>query len=166
MVDVDPGLDTKLRAFFEHIEASTPPSALADITTSTPTRRRRTINVVAGLAAVAVVAASITLFAVELGTHRGPAKSSLPASAAQLKRMPLLGNGGIPKSAHVLIPLTRGHGSARLKTFVPAGDAAHPVSIATVSRQHGRALLDILWRHDADGRGQQFLQRKAVSIEC
>jgi hypothetical protein len=122
MVDVDPGLDTKLRAFFDHIEASTPPSALADITTSTPTRRRRTINVVAGLAAVAVVAASITLFAVELGTHRGPAKSSLPASAAQLKRMPLLGNGGIPKSAHVLIPLTRGHGSARLKTFVPAGE--------------------------------------------
>ena len=46
----------------------------------------------------------------------------MPSSAAQLKRMPLIGNGEIAKSARVLIPLTRGHGSARLKTFVPTGE--------------------------------------------
>lgn len=121
MVDIDPGLDTKLRAFFERIEACPPPSALTDIRTPAPSRRRRTINLVAGVAAVAVVTASVTLFAVELGNRHAPAKPSLPASAALLKKMPLLGNGGIPKSAHVLISLTRGHGSMRLKTLVPTG---------------------------------------------
>lgn len=121
MVDIDPGLDTKLRAFFDYIEASPPPPALADVASPAPSRRRRTINLVAGLAAVAVVVASMTLFAVELGNHHAPARSSLPASAALLKKMPLLGNGGIPASAHVLIPLTRGHGSVRMKTLVPTG---------------------------------------------
>ncbi len=121
MLDIDSGLDSKLQAFFDYIEASPPPPALADITTPAPSRRRRTINLVAGLAAVAVVAASITLFAVGLGNRHAPAKSSLPASAALLKRMPLLGNSGIPASAHVLISLTRGHGSVRLKPLVPTG---------------------------------------------
>ncbi len=121
MVDIDPGLDTKLRAFFERIEASPPPSALTDIRTPAPSHRRRTINLVAGVAAVAVVVASVTLFGVELGSRHTPAKPSLPASAALLKKMPLLGNGGIPESAHVLIPVTRGHGSVRLKTLVPTG---------------------------------------------
>jgi hypothetical protein len=122
MVEMDPRLDTKLRAFFDRIEASPAPSALTDIAAPATSRRRRTINLVAGFAAIAVVAASVMLFAVELANHHAPAKSSLPSSAAQLKRMPLIGNGGIPKSARVLIPLTRGHGSVRLKTFVPTGE--------------------------------------------
>ena len=70
----------------------------------------------------AVVAASVTLFAVELRNHHTSAPGpSLPASASLLKQMPVLGNGGVPASAQVLIPLTRGHGSVRLKTFVPHG---------------------------------------------
>ena len=31
MVDIDPGLDAKLRELFEHIEASAPPSGITDI---------------------------------------------------------------------------------------------------------------------------------------
>jgi hypothetical protein len=122
MVDIDPRLDTKLRAFFEHIEASAPPSDLTDVNTATP-ERRRAINLVAGLAAGAVIAVSVTLFAVELRNHHtsAPAAPSLPASAALLKQMPLLGNRGVPEPAHVLIPLTRGHGSVQLKTVVPQG---------------------------------------------
>ncbi len=139
MLDIDPGLDAKLRAFFDHIEASPPPPALTDVATPAPSRRRRTVNLVAGLAAVAAVAASVTLFAVELSNHHAPAKSALPPSAAQLKRMPLFGNGGIPKSARMLIPLTRGHGSVRLKTFVPTGtlllqfDCVGPGSFRVIS---------------------------------
>jgi hypothetical protein len=148
MLDVDPALDARLGAFFEHIEASLLPSALTDIATPAPSPRRRTINLVAGLAAIALVAASVTLFAVELSNHHAPAKSSLPSSAAQLKRMPLFGNGGIPKSARVLIPLTRGHGSVRLKTFVPTGtlllqfDCAGPgsFSINSTNRVVGNTL--------------------------
>lgn len=124
MVDIDPGLDAKLRAFFDHIEASTPPSALTDVKVTTPDRRRRMINLFASLAAGAVVAASVTLFAVELRNHHGPAPAvtpSLPASAALLKQMPLMGQGGVPSFTHVVLPLTRGSGSMRLKTFVPQG---------------------------------------------
>jgi hypothetical protein len=148
MVEMDPGLDTKLRAFFDRIEASPAPSALTDIATPAPSRRRRTINLVVGFAAVAVVAAGVTLFGVELGNHHAPAKSELPPSAAQLKKMPLLGNGGIPTSARVLIPLTRGHGSQRLKTIVPSGtlllqfDCAGPgsFSINSTNRVIGNRL--------------------------
>ena len=39
MLDIDPGLDTKLRAFFEHIEASGPPSGLTDIDIGAPRPR-------------------------------------------------------------------------------------------------------------------------------
>ena len=115
MLDIDPGLDAKLRAFFDHIEACVPPSILSDVKADPPRRRRAMINLFAGVVAVAVVAASVTLFAVELTSHRTTSSASL------LKKMPLLGSGGVPASAHVLIPLTRGHGSLRLRTFVPQG---------------------------------------------
>jgi hypothetical protein len=148
MLDLDPGLDTKLRAFFEQIEASPLPSTLTDTATPAPSRRRRTINLVAGFAAIAVVAAGVTLFGIELSKHHAPPKPSLPPSAAQLKKMPLLGNGGIPTSARVLIPLTHGHGSVRLKTIVPTGtlllqfDCAGPgsFSINSTNRVIGNTL--------------------------
>jgi len=82
MLDIDPGLDTKLRAFFDHIEASAPPSALTDIAETTPVRGRRTLNLFAGIAAATVIAASVALFAVELRGHEGapsPAGTSAPA---------------------------------------------------------------------------------------
>jgi hypothetical protein len=132
MLDIDPGLDTKLRAFFDHIEASAPPSALTDIAETTPVRGRRTLNLFAGIAAATVIAASVALFAVELRGHEGapsPAGTSAPAkpsasvspSATALKSMPLLGAGGVPGAAHVVIPVTRGQGSVQLQTFVPQG---------------------------------------------
>lgn len=123
MLDIDPGLDTRLRVFFDHIEASPPPSALTDINIA-PARRRGMTNLLAGLTAVAVVVAGVTLFAVELRSHRSspPAiTSSSPPSASLLKRMPLLGNQGVPTSAQVVIPLMRGHGFVRLRTFTPQG---------------------------------------------
>ena len=151
MVEIDPGLDTRLRAYFDHIEASTPPSNLTDAEAYAPHRRRGMINLFAGLAAVAVVAASVTLFAVELRNHHGPAPAvtpSLPASAALLKQMPLMGQGGVPGFVHVVLPLTRGSGSMRLKTFVPQGtlylqfDCAGPGSfkISSTNRVIGNDL--------------------------
>jgi hypothetical protein len=130
MVDIDPGLDTKLRAFFEHIEASAPPSDLTDIDAALRDRPRRVFNLFAGVAAAALVAASVTVFALELRGHDkvpGPAVTSAPSASSseapftQLKKMPLLGGAGVPATAHVVIPLTRGHGSVQLQTFVPQG---------------------------------------------
>ena len=133
MVDIDPGLDTKLRAFFEHIEASSPPSDLTDVDVAVRDRPRRIFNLFTGVAAAALVAASVTVFALELRSHDkaspGPAVTSAPPSASassspltsQLKKMPVLGDAGVPASAHVVIPVTTGHGSVQLQTFVPQG---------------------------------------------
>lgn len=154
MIDVDPRLDAKLQAFFEHIEASTPPAGLTAIDTTTPARARRTFNLFAGLAAAAVVAGSVAVFALELRSHNtpgpGPVATSASASArpSALKKMPLLGSAGIPASAHKVMPLTRGQGSVRLQTFVPQGtlyiqfDCAGPGPFKYLSTDHviGNAL--------------------------
>jgi hypothetical protein len=121
MLDIDSELDLKLEALFEHIKASPPPPTLVDITTPAPSRKRRTLSVAAGLAAVAVVAASVTLFAVELGNHHGPAAQS-PAAQSPVSRpgLPDLGaSPPLPANYQVLIPVTIETGSANLPTFIP-----------------------------------------------
>jgi hypothetical protein len=150
MIDIDPGLDAKLHAFFEHIEAATPPSSLTDVIP--PHRGRRTFNLLAGLAAATVIAGAAAVFAIELRSHDtpapGPAATSAPPSASAstvpsaLKKMPLLGSGGIPASAHQVIPVTRGQGSVVLQTFVPQGtlylqyDCAGPGPFKIISTNH------------------------------
>jgi hypothetical protein len=159
MVEIDPGLDTRLRAFFDHIEASAPPSYLTDIDVAIQDRPRRVFNLFAGIAAAALVAASVTVFALELRSHDkapGPAVPSAPSASSsespftsQLKKMPVLGEAGIPASAHVVVPLTRGRGSALLQTFVPQGtlyyqfDCAGPGAFKIISTNHvvGNGLL-------------------------
>jgi hypothetical protein len=152
MIDIDPGLDAKLHAFFDHIEAATPPSSLTDIDVLPPHRGRRAFNLLAGLAAATVIAGSAAVFAIELRSHDtpapGPAATSVPPSASAstvpsaLKKMPLLGSGGIPASAHQVIPVTRGQGSVVLQTFVPQGtlylqyDCAGPGPFKIISIDH------------------------------
>lgn len=152
MIDVDPGLDAKLHAFFEDIEASIPPAGLTDIDTSVVARTGRSFNLFAGLAAATVIAGSVAVFALELRSHNtpgsGPAATSASPSArpsaspSALKKMPLLGNAGIPASAHEAMPLTRGQGSVVLQTFVPQGtlyiqfDCAGPGPFKFLSTDH------------------------------
>jgi hypothetical protein len=147
MVDIDPGLDAKLRAFFDHVEGSAPPSDLTDIDVASPQPRRRTVNLFAGLATATVVAASVVVFASELRSHDNPsprpAVTSSPASpsasVSSLKDMPVLGSGGVPASAHFVIPVTHGQGSVQLHAFVPQGalyiqfDCAGPGAFKIVS---------------------------------
>ena len=100
MIDVDPGLDAKLHAFFEDIEASIPPAGLTDIDTRVVARTGRSFNLFAGLAAATVIAGSVAVFALELRSHNtpgsGPAATSASPSArpsaspSALKKMPLL----------------------------------------------------------------------------
>ncbi len=133
MIEIDPGLDLKLQGFFEHVEASRPPLRLTHLDLAAPHRARRTFNLFVGLAAAAIVAASAAVFAVELGSHHGtaagpaasspaasPSRSAAPSSSP-LVAVPLIGPGGVPASAHVVIPTTRGRGSLQLQTFVPQG---------------------------------------------
>ena len=85
MIDVDPGLDAKLHAFFEHIEASIPPAGLTDIDTRVVAHTGRSFNLFAGLAAATVIAGSVAVFALELRSHNtpgpGPAATSASPSA-------------------------------------------------------------------------------------
>jgi hypothetical protein len=148
MIDVDPGLDAKLQAFFEHIEASIPPAALTDIDTRVVARTGGSFNLFAGLAAATVIAGSVAVFALELRSHNtpgpGPAATSASpsASTSALKKMPLRGSAGIPASAHEVMPLTRGQGSVVLQTFVPQGtlyiqfDCAGPGPFKFLSTDH------------------------------
>jgi hypothetical protein len=125
MLDIDPGLDAKLRALFDHIEASSPPPGLAAVGTVGDEPRRRTFNLSAGALGVAVVAASVAIFAVELSGHHKttphPQGATVSPTPLPLARMPLLGSGGIATSAHVVIPLRHGQGSVQLPAFVPQG---------------------------------------------
>jgi hypothetical protein len=161
MVDIDPGLDTKLRAFFERIEASAPPSDLTNIQVALRDRPRRIFNLFAGVAAAAVVAASVSVFGFVLRSHEksppAPAVTSARPSASAssspltsgLKKMPVLGDAGIPASAHVVIPVTTGHGSLQLETFVPQGTlyvqfdciGPGPFKIASTNHVIGNDLL-------------------------
>ncbi len=120
-------IDHELAKLYAHISQQPMTTALDEMTMpqvkerATPDRRRRMISLFAGLAAVAVVASSVVLFAIELRSHRSTAPSGTSSSASLLKDMPLLGNGGVPTSARVVIPLTRGHGSVQLPTFASQG---------------------------------------------
>jgi hypothetical protein len=156
MLDIEPGLETKLRMFFEHIERSPAPSGLTDINLGAREGSRRAFNLFAGLAAAAVVAASVAAFALELRNHNAPgpapavtASPSASPTPSSLKAMPLLGEGGVPTSAHVVIPRKFGQGSLQLQTFVPQGtlyiqfDCAGPGEFKFLSTDHviGNGLL-------------------------
>jgi hypothetical protein len=148
MIDVDPGLDAKLRAFFDHIEAASMPPELTNIEAGAPNRPRVAFNLFASLSAAAVVAAGVAVFAIELHAHEhpnpAPAVTSAPSpsilpSASQLKPMPVLGSEGVPESTHFVIPVTQGQGSTQMREFVPQGtlyiqfDCAGPGSFEIAS---------------------------------
>lgn len=124
MVDMDPDLDTKLRAFFEHIEASTPPSGLTDIDFAAPDRGRRPMfNLFAGLAAAAVVAAGVAVFAIELRSRDNPAPR--PAESG-----PPLPGFTVHADSRVLVPVTYGKGSVALPAFTLAPGEGVYVQVA------------------------------------
>jgi hypothetical protein len=127
MVDIDPGLDTKLRAFFEHVEASTPPSGLTDIDLAAPDRGRRPMfNLFAGLAAAAVVAAGVAVFAIELSSRDNPAPR--PAESG-----PPLPKFTVHADSGVLVPVTHGKGSVTLPAFTLAPGESIYVQVACKS---------------------------------
>jgi hypothetical protein len=159
MIDFDSGLDIKLRAFFDQIEAASVPSDLTNIEVGAPSRRRVTFNLFAGLAAAAVVAASVTVFAIELRAHDhanpAPVATSAPSptgfpSGSSLKQMPVLGSKGVPESTHFVIPVTQGQGSTQFRSFVPQGtlyiqfDCAGPGSFEIASSN--RVVDNVLQR--------------------
>jgi hypothetical protein len=119
MIDIDSELDTRLRSFYEHIEEQQPSRGFESFDSPRRSPRRRTLNLVAGVAGVAIVAAGVSVFATELaGRHavKPPASATKPAlpSSSQLSL-------GLPSISHTVIKVTHGRGSATLPTFTPEG---------------------------------------------
>ena len=67
MIDIDPRLDARLRAFYEHIEEQRP-SRVTDFTQASRSKSRG-LNVVLISAALAVVTVAVLGFAIELRAH-------------------------------------------------------------------------------------------------
>ncbi|MGA8361422.1 MAG: hypothetical protein WB793_07315 [Candidatus Dormiibacterota bacterium] len=137
MIDIGPRLDSELRAKFDRIEAETPPQRLMTFQ-PTATRGHRSLNAIVGVAAIALVAAGIAAFALELSGHPRPAATPSSAQGAPLPSIPVYSPSpplpqviasvpmpvygtGFPASWHIVIPVTKHTGSAVLPAFVPAG---------------------------------------------
>jgi len=123
MLDIDPGLDRKLRTLYEHIEAQRPSDALQGFAPPPAGPRRRALNRTAAVVGVAVLAAAIVVFATELA-HRGPEHPAPAATpSASFRGLPTSAEltAELPAISHVAVPVTRGVGSASLPAFTPTG---------------------------------------------
>ena len=79
--------------------------------------RRGVLNVIAAVAAAAVVTAGIATFGLELSGHLQNGQKA-PSDAQQaLATFPVVGGSGLPITAHVVVPATHGTGSALLTGF-------------------------------------------------
>ena len=92
MREVDSGLEGRLRSFLDEVKAQPVPQQLADFVPATVRSGRKVLNVLAGAIAVAVVAASVAVFAIELSGHHAashrfqlanPWQRALPAHTVQ-----------------------------------------------------------------------------------
>jgi len=119
MIDIDSELDARLRTFYEHIEERQPSRGFESFEPPRRSRRGRTLNLVAGVAGVAIVAGGVTVFAGELA-GRHAAKPSAPAARPTLPTTSQL-TLGLPSISHTVIQVTRGRGPATLPTFTPEG---------------------------------------------
>lgn len=139
MPEVDPGLEIGLRSFLNEIKAQPVPRPLADFEPAGVRPRRKALNLFAGAAGVAVIAAGVAVFAVELNGHHGAgsplgglsAGANTPGTAAL--GLPSISRGD--GSRTVLIPKTYGSGSETLPSVTLAPNEGLGVEYTCVSTQ-------------------------------
>jgi len=123
MSDVDSRLEGRLRSFLDEVKAQPVPPQVADFAPATVRSGRKVLNVLAGTVAVAVVTATVAVFAIELNGHRG-AGSPTPAGKSEVTSAPKptptpsipAADNSLPSGAKVLIPPTYGTGTETLPT--------------------------------------------------
>ena len=120
MGDVDSALDRRLRTFLDEIKAQPLPPQLAEFAPGTVRSGRKVLNVLAGTVAVAVIAATVAVFAIELHGHHTPG-SPAPAGKSDVTSTPkpapsAPADSSLPNGATLLIPPTDGTGSETLPT--------------------------------------------------
>jgi hypothetical protein len=124
MVEIDPGLDTRLRAFFDHYESEAMPPRLTTFDEDANPKRRIGMQFLAGAVGVAVIVAAAAVFGIELSSHRAarpPAPAVSPSSIARNLPPASQLTGLLPAVGRTVVPITDGRGSASLPTFIPTG---------------------------------------------
>jgi hypothetical protein len=81
-------------------------------------RRRGVLNVIAAVAAIAVITAGVAAFGLELSGHLRNAQQTPAHAQRALATLPVVGASGLPISAHIVVPATRGRGSTLLSSFI------------------------------------------------
>ena len=128
MLDIEPEVDRKLRALYDHIKTQDPPPSLGLITAPASRSRRKVLSRVVAIAAVAAIAAAIGLFATELSSRRAtpsPTPSIQPASTPSPKSTPAptFSPGVAPLTAgrHAALVLGSGNSYPKYTVVVPKG---------------------------------------------
>jgi hypothetical protein len=126
MIDMDPELRIKLRAKYDRIKAENPPAALANFDPLVARPSRKVLNLMIGAAAIAVVAAGIATFALQLSAHlhaTTPAATAPATTASSNQQIPQGFPSLSPFVPASVLPLlvgdTYADGSASLPTFTP-----------------------------------------------
>lgn len=138
MVELEPQLERKLRDKFARIDAASPPQALINFRPTTARRRHRRLNFIVGAGAIAVVAAGIAAFGLELSGHPHTTPPPSIAAGGTLPKIPVYSPAspipklitptpmpvygtGFPSSWYTVVPITKHTGSAVLPAFIPGG---------------------------------------------
>jgi hypothetical protein len=139
MLDIEPGLDGKLRALYDHIETQDPPASLAPFMAPAVRSSHKVLNRLVAIAAVAALAAAIGLFATELNGHRAttsPTPTTQPASTPSPESTPA------PTFSPGVAPLTPGTHAALV---VASDPSSYPEYTVVVPKgwfeQHGQFII-------------------------
>jgi len=118
MIDLEPRLDSELRSEYERLEAESAPVWLVNFDPRTERRRHRALSILAGVVSLAVIAAGLATFGIELSSHL---RSAPPAKHTPIPATPTVTTSGFPASARIVIPVTRGAGTTALPNVVSTG---------------------------------------------
>jgi hypothetical protein len=123
MIDMDPRLDSMLRAKYDRIEAENPPPMLANFDPAVERPRRKVVNLMVGAAGIAVVAAGVAAFGLQLsghGTAPAPTANSSSSGAQHAPEgFPSLSSSRPFSAFPLLAGETYAEGSASLPAFTP-----------------------------------------------
>jgi hypothetical protein len=128
MLDIEPELDRKLRALYDHIETQDPPASLALFTVPSVRPRHKVLSRLVAIAAVAALAAAIGLFATELSGHRAttsPTPTTQPASTPSAESTPAPtsspGVAALTAGTHAALVVASGNTYPEYTVVVPKG---------------------------------------------
>jgi hypothetical protein len=138
MIEIDSELERKLRGKFVRIDAESPPQALINFRPTSVRRRHRRLNFIVAAGAIAVVAAGVAAFGLELSGHPHATPTPSTAGRVALPKLPVYSPAspipklieptpmpaygtGFPASWYTVVPVTKHTGSAVLPAFIPGG---------------------------------------------